>query len=164
MDEAADYSVTTRAADTLTQAERARCIEILKEGEAVNVDTAREELPHSVALVVARHGDEIVGVGTIKRPRAWYAAKVSKSSGAPVPAETPELGYVAVAKAHRGKHLSSRIFDALLASHEGALFATTDDDKMKHLLETRGFAKKGDEWPGQRGTLSQWQRGPAGPK
>ena len=81
-----------------------------------------------------------------------------------VPADMPELGYVAVAKAHRGKHLSSRIFDALLASHEGALFATTDDDKMKHLLETRGFAKKGDEWPGQRGTLSQWQRGPAGPK
>ena len=159
-----DYTVTRCAPGNLTDVERARCIEILKDGEAVDIDTTKEELPHSVALVLARRGDGIVGVGTIKRARGWYAAKISRHSGFTVLADTPELGYVAVTKGHRDKHLSSRIFDALLTSHDGPLFATTDDAKMKHLLEKGGFAKKGNEWPGQRGMLSQWQKAPTRPK
>jgi hypothetical protein len=122
----------------------------------VDPDSAAAELPRAVAVAVARRGDEIVGVGAIKRVRTDYAARRADLSGAPFNPDTPELGYVAVDGNHRSKGLSGRIVAALLSKHNGPLFATTDNQYMKSTLTTAGFVQKGCEWKGGRGTLSLW--------
>jgi predicted RNA-binding protein with PUA domain len=48
-------------------------IEIIKEGEAVNVASAMEELPQAAFVAVKSVNGILVGVGAIKRQRSWYA-------------------------------------------------------------------------------------------
>lgn len=73
------------------------------------------------------------------------------------PETTPELGYASVRKAHRKKHLSSRIFEKLLSGSDEPLYAVTSEDKMKHLLGKHGFVVQGGTTKGRRGdTLSLW--------
>jgi len=97
-----DYQLTICGARDLTAADRARCIAIIREGEAVDPVSAERELPASQRLAIARRGDEIVGVGVIKRKRTGYAARVANKSGHQFDTATPELGYVAVAGDHQG--------------------------------------------------------------
>lgn len=154
----ADYEVTACAPGDLSSAELETCFAIIKEGGAVNTNTVKRDLPHSSLMAIARNRNEIVGVGVIKPARPRYAAKTARNSGVAFPLETLELGYVAVDDDHRGHGLSHRIVEVLLARHVGRLFATTDDEWMKKTLTKAGFVKKGNEWQGQRGTLSFWDR------
>lgn len=151
--------VTTCAGADLNAADLAACVAIVSEGRAVNPASARDELPRSLLVAVVRAEDAIVGVGAIKRARPPYAKKRAKLAGQEFPPETPELGYVAVASAHRGQAWSSKIVDKLLAAHAGPLWATTDDERMKHLLQKAGFVRRGKEWDGKRGRLSLWLKG-----
>jgi len=105
-----------------------------------------------------RKGAEIVGVGAIKRERRHYAAKVSMNARFAFPAETLELGYVAVAPDHQGHGLSHLITGALLSQYRGRLFATTYNTRMKSVLETAGFLKRGRQWKGRSYVLSLWER------
>lgn len=152
-----DYVVERCVPEHLDDAETAACIAIVRKGEAVGPESAKLGLARARLLAVVRKGGQVVGVGAIKHPRPDYTAKkVAKPSGHAFPADTPELGYVAVDPAHRGNHLSSKIVAVLLGEYPGPLFATTDCERMKTVLSKAGFVQKGHEWKGRRGQLSLW--------
>ncbi len=157
-DESQNYDVKACAPSDLSSAEFAACVAVIKEGDAVDPDSAEAELPHAKVLAVARKRDDIVGVGAIKRPRPQYAARIAARSGYSFDPNTPELGYVAVDPKHKKHGLSHRIVAELLSKHEGPLFATTHHPRMKKTLEKPGFVQKGGEWKGRRGQLSLWTR------
>jgi predicted GNAT family N-acyltransferase len=154
----AEYEVGACTPRDLARAELETCFAIIEQGEAVDVDSMKRDLPRSSVLAVARKDTKIVGVGAIKPVRKGYAAKASRNSRVKFPPETPELGYVAVDEIPRDDGLSYRIVEALLSRNTGRLFATTDAIGMKKPLAKYGFVKKGDEWKGERGMLSYWER------
>ena len=151
-----DIEVSVCAPTVLTVPDWNRIEFILREGKAVNVRSALNEIPISARLALARHGGAIVGLGAIKRARAWYAEETRKHAKYDFDASMDELGYVAVDADFQGRRLSSRIVDALLDGYSLSLFATTDDEKMKGLLGHRGFKHAGKSWTGNRGELSLW--------
>ena len=148
--------VTNLMSGPVTDAELAICVGIIEKGEAVNVALAGSELPKATAVAVTRLNGAIVGVGVIKRERLDYAEKISERAGFVFPAETLELGYVAVDQAHRGNGLSHALVAALIANRNDALFATTSSKQMKKVLCKAGFARGGDEWDGNNSRLSLW--------
>lgn len=151
-----DYIVEP-VASKLSKSDLNTCIAIIRQGKAVDWQSALNELPIATAVVLARKGAVIVGVGAIKRERLQYAQRVAKNSKYAFPPETLELGYVAVDKGHRKKGLSHRITDALLSIYDRRLFATTYDKYMKRTLTNAGFAKKGKQWKGRKHMLSYWE-------
>ena len=153
-----DYLVSKVDAGELTTKAVSACIGIIKKGEAVDWQSAKRELPLAMAVVIARKGSEIVGVGAIKRERRQYAADVSKKSGFKFSPETPELGYVAVEPGHQGRGLSLRITKLVLSGQKGALFATTYNEWMMKTLAKAGFVRKGKEWKGRKHMLSLWYK------
>jgi hypothetical protein len=154
------YAVTTPAANKLGPSEIAACLAIIKTGDAVDLMSAKRELPLATAIALTWKDRQIVGVGTIKRERREYAAGVAAKSGAEFPSETLELGYVAVAPEHRGHHLSDCLIKALLKRHKGRLFATTYSEYMKDALIRADFRAGGKEWKGRNFMLSLWLREP----
>ena len=135
------------------------CLVVLKEGDAVDVKTAERELPRAVTVAVARVGEDVVGMGAIKRQRPLYAKRIAgtKCSGFSFDPNMHELGYVAVLKANRGGQ-SGPIVDSLLKTFKGSLWATTFHDRMKSTLKHRGFVQRGKEWPSENGEhqVSLW--------
>lgn len=158
----AGYAIAETRWSALDKSQQQAVLQILDEGKAVSVRSAKKELPHVTTLVLLRHHDAIVGVGTIKPERVWYAGDVQspEKSGHRFDPKMLELGYVVVHNDHCDKKLSGDIANALLARHKGPLFATTDDQKMKYTLGNRDFTQNGKEWKGIRGTLSLWLREP----
>jgi len=154
----ADYTVKTPSPKDLSMKEFAACVAILKKGDAVDVESARAELPRATALVVVWKDKQIVGVGAIKSERHDYAAGIALKSGVKFPPETLELGYVAVSPDHRGHHLSHCIVKALLKQYHGRLFSTTYDVYMKNTLTSCSFENKGKEWKGRKHMLSFWDK------
>jgi hypothetical protein len=154
------YAVTTPAPSKLEPSEIAACLAIIKAGEAVDLMSAKRELPLATAIALVWKDKQIVGVGAIKRERREYAAGVAEKSGVEFPPETLELGYVAVSPEHRGHHLSDCLIKALLKQHKGLLFATTYSEYMKDALIRADFRTGGKEWKGRQFTLSLWLREP----
>jgi len=156
------YEVRCVKSGELDDAALERCATLLKTGGAVEPVSAAQ-LRCATKLVLAMKGEEIVGVGTIKGIRKGYTGRVAgpKKSGFAFPAETPELGYVAVDPGHRRKGLSHGLLDELLKDQAGTLFATTYDPRMKKTLAAAGFAAKGKEWKGREEMLSLWLREPS---
>jgi hypothetical protein len=153
------YIVSLNAPSSLTEEEIAQCIDVLKKGDAVDLASAKRELPIASLLAVVRDRAAIVGVGAIKRERPGYAAKTARDSGVSFPLNTLELGYVAVLPDHQGNGLSHMIVDALLSQHQGRLFATTSSERMKKTLTGIGFLNKGNEWPGrEKQMVSFWEK------
>jgi hypothetical protein len=150
------YGLTACAGSDLSLGALAECLLIIKDGGAVNFDRAKEELPLAPVVAIVSKGNQIVGVGAIKQSRPRYASSVAKQSGQSFDKKMLELGYVAVDKENRSKHLSSKIVDKLISEGEGQLFATTDCEQMKSSLKRIGFKKRGKEWAGKRGQLSLW--------
>lgn len=158
-EKAGDYLVQTCAPKALSAAEIAVCIDILTTGDAVDVSSAKRDLPRAHLLATARILGQIVAVGSIKHERPWYAAKISRNSGVDFPCKTLELGYVAVHPDHGHKQLSQRLVKALLSQYEQRLFATTYSEYMKITLGRAGFVKKGKEWKSRKKQmLSFWDR------
>jgi len=152
------YAVTTHAANKLGPSEIAACLAIIKTGEAVDLMSAKRELPLATVIALAWKDKQIVGVGAIKRERREYAAGVTEKSGVEFPSETLELGYVAVAPEHRGHHLSDCLIKALLKQHKGRLFATSYSEYMKDALIRADFRAGGKEWKGRKFMVSLWLR------
>src|SRR6266566_6906506 len=69
------YDVAPIPDADLTEKELAACIAVIKKGQAVDWRSALRELPLATAVVIARKGREIVGVGAIKRERQEYAQR-----------------------------------------------------------------------------------------
>jgi hypothetical protein len=152
------YEVTTPAPSKLGPSEIAACLAIIETGEAVDLVSAKRELPRASAIAVAWKDKQIVGVGAIKSERREYAAGIAEKTGAEFPPETLELGYVAVAPEHRGHHLSDCLIKALLRQHKGRLFATTYSEPMKDSLIRADFMTAGKEWKGRQFMLALWLR------
>lgn len=153
------YIVETRSFGELTERERADCLAMLKAGKAVNIDSAERELPCAAAVAILTLQQEIVGIGAIKRPRPGYARKIATRSGFQFNPYTNEIGYIAISPEHWGRKLSPCIVKFLLSLHDGPLFATTDNDRMKSTLTNMGFHQNGHEWDGKSSCLSLWTKG-----
>jgi hypothetical protein len=152
------YAIKTPSPADVSAKEFAACVGIIKTGDAVDWESARDELPRASALAIVWKDKTIVGVGAVKRERRKYAADIARKSGVEFPPETLELGYVAVSPDHRGHHLSHCIVTALLRQHRGRVFATTYDAYMKNTLTNANFENKGKEWPGRKHMLSFWDK------
>jgi hypothetical protein len=153
-----DYELKLCAVADLSHEDLKRCIAIIRDGGAVNLKTMKRDLPISLALAIARHNDEIIAVGAIKPVRKEYAAAIAAKCKYAFPAETQEVGYVAVDRMHRGRGLSHKIIELLVSKRTGQLFATTDSPRMKKTLGDAGFRQEGQEWEGERGVLSFWEK------
>jgi len=125
---------------------------VIADGGAVSIRTVRRDLPHSQVVAIARCGNEIVGVGSIKPVREDYAAGIAVKSGCAFPADTPELGYVSVDPAHQGRGLSHDLAKLLVSHCTGRLFATTDSPKDEE-NPCGGRIPKGKGMKGERGLL-----------
>jgi len=155
----AEYEVTSHSPGDLSDGDLGACIAIIQCGDAVDPESADEELGRSEVIAIAREGANIVGVGAIKRLRTGYASTIasSRKSGSSFDPNTSELGYVAVDAQHRNRGLSHRIVAELLSKHQGRLFATTSNEGVKKTLAGAGFVRKGREWRGQKhNQLSLW--------
>ena len=159
MKDSCTYNVEVRAPSRFSLKELARCVALVKRGDAVDPDSAQAELPRVALLAVAATGKDIVGVGAIKRSRPPYAVRIAENSGVSFDQNTQELGYIAVGSAHQGHRLSGSIVAELLSHHKGSLFATTSDERMKKTLTKAGFVQMGLEWEGRKSQqLSLWLR------
>lgn len=131
------------------------CIEIIKEGGAVNVATATEELPEALFVAVKRAAGSIVGVGAIKKQRPWYARDIADKSGHKFDENLHELGYFAVHANHRKQGIARQLLLHLISlGRPRPLFATTSSTTMKKLLSEVGFKQHGKQW--KNSTLSLW--------
>jgi len=144
----------------LTGEEIQACLNVIREGGAVNLAVVKMRLPEAVLVALKRDGQEIVAVGAIKQKRPKYAAAIAKKCGFAFETNTHELGYVAVKGTHRGKKLSHHIAAALLAQfRDRPIFATTSNPYMKITLTKLGFIQRGNEWKGNDGNpLSLWMK------
>lgn len=131
----------------LTTSEKILCIEILKSGAAVSIQSAEVELSMSpyVALVT-NHDEDIVGLGAVKRTREDYAVSTAKKSGFDFVETMAELGYIAVQNQYEGKGIAKAIVGLLLGCCPYELFATTYNARMAKILEKYGFCKRGHTW------------------
>jgi hypothetical protein len=119
------YDVAPIPAADLTEKELAACIAVIKKGPAVDWRSALRELPLATAVVIARKGREIVGVGAIKRERQEYAAKISRDSDVPFSFGHARTGI-------RG--CRSRSSGAwIIASHYERTVVSTRDDCLRPL-------------------------------
>jgi ribosomal protein S18 acetylase RimI-like enzyme len=131
------------------------CIEIIKEGGAVNVARATEELPEAMFVAVKRVAGFVVGVGAIKKQRPWYARDIAAKSEYKFDENLHELGYVSVRSTHRNQGIARELLLCLLdGGKPRPLFATTSSAAMKKLLTEMGFLQRGKEW--KNSTLSLW--------
>jgi GNAT superfamily N-acetyltransferase len=149
---------TSVARKPLSQTTVEMCAEILKEGAAVDVGSARRGLGSAKKIALAKKGKEIIALATLKAFRPKYAAKIAQQSSAAIERDTLELGYVAVRQAYRGKGLGRDVVQVLLEGVEDALFATTASAAMGKILSEHGFTKSGKPWSGMAGRLTLWQR------
>ena len=160
-----DFSYDVEICDPsdLSRTEIDRCIEIISKGGAVTESFVFEFLPKAKMLAVARSCSEgdIVGIGALKFVRPGHAEDIAgkNKSNFSFDANTTELGFIAIDEKYRNRHISSTIVKQLCSVHkEGSLFATTDSDKMKKTFKRLNFKQQGEEWRGNRGTLSLWIR------
>jgi hypothetical protein len=151
-----DLRYTIKRSDDRSKDVLEKCAAIIKSGRAVDITT--DKLRRAAVLVVAEAEGIIAGVGVIKGPRPAYGAAIARKSTFALPSEMSELGYVAISAEHKGKKLSHRMVAELIRDRTDALFATTDDPRMKRTLTTAGFIQQGKEWEGSRGRLSLWIR------
>lgn len=137
------------------------CVSVLDEGGALtDVQTAADELPHCLFVVVMRDAvGEVIGVGAVKGQRPRYAAGIAsdKKSGYQFDSHMHEFGYVVVKESHQGKGYSARITERLLSLLPGKpLFATTSNPRMLATLKKYGFTQKGKTWRPKDKDLSLW--------
>ncbi len=154
-----DYEVQVCSPDQAKESDLEACLEIIKAGAAVDPESAANEMRRACLVAIARKGSAVVGTGAIKRPRPRYAKAKERQAGVMLASDSLEVGYIAIESSHQGKGLSKKIVSELLSARSGPLFATTDDERMKHTLARSGFVKQGVEWKGNRGNLSLWMRG-----
>ena len=133
------------------------CVKLIRQGDAVDPESAKAELPLAEMVAMRRAGQKVVAIGAIKRRRPKYAADIAQKSGFSFDHNMLELGYVSVGKSHQGQGLSHQIVTSLLtALPDRSLFATTSYERMKGTLKKADFILKGNEWQGNKSQLSLW--------
>jgi hypothetical protein len=152
-----EHNIELFSAGSFSKEDLNPCIELLEQGDAVDPESARIELPHAPLVAILRDGPAIVGVGAIKRKRPGYTADISAKSRFALETHWHEVGYVVTAPTHGKRGISKEITAKLLAGFSPRpLFATTSSPYMKRTLVEAGFQQMGAEWKGKRGQLSLW--------
>lgn len=120
---------------------------VISEGE-VNPYYLRERVENARTLVMLYDEGVLVGTAAIKNPEPDYRVGVFDKAASDLSASTysVELGYVVVAKSHRGQKLSWKLADAALPFvGTEQVFATTrmDNEAMHRVLPAREFIASG---------------------
>lgn len=149
---------TIKIAKRLSAAESTQCMQILRDGGAVDTITAKRGLDVANKIAVAKSGRDIIGLAVLKADRPAYASKIAGSSGSSIEKSAIELGYVAVRSDSRKQGIAKSLLNALMSVADSPLFATTSSNAMKKMLSDEGFRKTGKTWDGKTGRLSLWQR------
>jgi GNAT superfamily N-acetyltransferase len=135
--------------------ERDRFRDMVLEAGEVDVAGFDGRIARAEMLAFLRLGAATIAVGALKNPNRKYARKLFKSASAKDKAGTfgLELGWVVVAKAHRGNSFSRRIVEALVARAAGRkIYATSVSTRipMHKALIACGFERDGVEWKSER--------------
>ncbi|WOJ88342.1 hypothetical protein RZS28_10875 [Methylocapsa polymorpha] len=155
------YSWSGGFADLISE-DRRSVAQLVKDGGAIvgSIEqvTNRLDRTQMLALLHDQATDRIVGVAVLKTPGQGYRADKFAIAGVPITGfeAAPELGYVVVAEDMRGRQLSGCLVDAIVKGLRVPVFATTDSSTMKNNLTGSGFTRVGQEWQGQKATLSLW--------
>jgi len=152
-----DWTISV-AKKPLSRTAITECAEILKEGAAVDVGSAKRGLGSAKKIVLAKKGKEIIALAALKPFRPKYAATIAQHSSAAIEHDAIELGYVAVRQAYRRKGLGLDMVQRLLDGVNDPLFATTASTAMQKILSACRFTKSGKPWNGQAGRLTLWKR------
>jgi GNAT superfamily N-acetyltransferase len=106
-------------------------------------------------LFLRESNGQLIGVGALKCPQLSYRTKVfAKARATTSPDEyRVELGWVAVAKSHRGRGLSRRIIGQLitLAATENLFATTRADERAMRFAADCGFKPAGYPYPSGSG-------------
>ena len=126
------------------------------EGGAIGPEGLTQRIRNAFRLLFLRTADvQLVGVGALKHPRPAYRNKVFANARATIPSdEYPvELGWVVVAKSHRGRGLSTRIIGELLtvARNENVFATARADERVMRYASDHGFEINGKSYPSGRG-------------
>ena len=126
------------------------------EGAAVDPQGLTQRIRNASRLLFLRASDgQLVGVGALKHPRPAYRNKVFANARATTPSDEyrVELGWVALAKSHRGRGLSTRIVGELLtfAKNENVFATTRADERVMRYASDYGFEINGKPYPSGRG-------------
>lgn len=140
--------VRTRAPGACRKADRTAFEALVVRGGEVDPVRLTDRIAAAKMLAFAHAGEELVGVGGLKRPNLGYHRKVfSKSDSALSATDFPlEIGWVYVVPAYRRKRIARRIVEALLdAAGNRRVFSTsrTENRSMHGLLEQFGFVRDG---------------------
>lgn len=148
----------------LGEPDQLRVAELIDKGEAI-IGTRAEILQRLgttklVAVIKETSTGKLIACGAVKNNGPGYRTRRFEYAGVDLSGyeAADELGYVVVDKDFKGNHLSRTIVEMIIATAAGALFATTDCDRMKKTLSGQGFEQAGSEWPGDRGPLTLWLR------
>lgn len=117
---------------------------VLKSGEVTEVGLAgRIKRAHALAMLMDL--GQPVGGAALKNPDELYKNKVSSRAQYPVDAFDHELGWVFLEESHRGRGLSLKLVEAVLASVPSPVFATSKrhNDAMHRVLKRFRFKQVG---------------------
>jgi predicted GNAT family N-acyltransferase len=137
-------------------------VSLVESGGAIDSDSIEQQLPKAESIAFIDRSGKIVAAAAKKKPSAHYAESISCKSGYHLAHDTPEMGYVVVAKGCEGQRLSSKVIARILFEFgDGPVFATTSEQKIKRVLAKSGFNWVGHEWKSDRTgeMLSLWVRG-----
>ena len=129
---------------------------LIIEAGTVDPEGLTQRIRDAFRLLFLRESNgQLVGVGALKHPLLDYRSKVFAKAGTTTPPDEyrVELGWVAVAKSHRGRGLSRRIIGQLISLAENEnLFATTRTDaRAMRFAADYGFKSAGKPYPSGRG-------------
>ena len=115
----------------------------------------KDRIQKASCITFVRENGCLLGVGGLKKPSDVHRQKVQCGSKVKLDqAQFPfELGWVFVLPSARGRKLSAKICEPLIAAAgSSGVFATSRDSGtyMHRTLERIGFVKQINKWPSQR--------------
>jgi hypothetical protein len=147
-------TIELKAPKDCSAQEFAEFCDIVKTGEQVDPNGLEDRMSGAEVLAFLRSGDEIVGVGALKKQDAGYTAGVfrnAKSTNHPDDFDF-ELGWVVVPRKHEHNRYSYRVVADLLNYAKGRpLYATSRATRcaMHKALKRHSFRRDGGEWPSE---------------
>lgn len=134
--------------ETMTDFEHRSFQEQLEVGGEVDIRGLWDRMRRAYLLAYVADGVRFIAIGAVKRPAESYVRSVSRRSGYQLKGYAAELGWVYVTPEARGRHLASRISEALCSSYGSSVFATTrtDNAPMHLILDALGFERAGSEY------------------
>jgi len=148
----AQPTITVKSPSECTKEELSRFHKIVLDADEVRAAGLADRIKRAEVLAFLEHGNEMIGVGALKRQHPNYTTRIFTNAKARRAASNYglELGWVVVGEAHRGRKYSLPIVEALVAhAADKRIYATsasTNEPMHKALIRYK-FERDGDEWP-----------------